>query len=227
MIKLCEEYDCHVHIVHLSSADSIEQIEKARQRGLPLTVETAQHYLFFTAEEILDGQTEYKCAPPIREAHNNEHLWQALKNSVIDFVATDHSPATPDLKQIDTGNFTKAWGGIASIQFALPALWTAAKQRGCTLNDLTKWLCENPAKLIGKQHQKGKIKKGFDADLIILDAEKTFKVTQENIHHKHKITPYLNRQLNGVVEQTFIAGKKVYNDGTFIELNKGQIIYRN
>ena len=227
MIKLCEEFNCHVHIVHLSSANSIEQIRRAKKKGLPLTVETAQHYLYFNAEEIKDGATEYKCAPPIREAYNNERLWQALKEGIIDFVATDHSPCIPKLKQLETGNFMKAWGGIASIQFALPVLWTAAKQRNHSLNDIAKLLCENPAKLIGKQQRKGKIDKGFDADLIIFEPEKSFVVTEDLIHHKHKITPYLNRELFGVVEQTYVAGKKVFDSGTFIELNKGKIILRN
>ena len=128
MIRLCEEFNCHVHVVHLSSSNSIDQIVKAKQKGLPLTVETSQHYLYFTAEQIGDGQTQFKCAPPIREKENNEKLWQALKDGVIDFVATDHSPSTPDLKQLQTGDFTKAWGGIASLQLALPVLWTAAKR---------------------------------------------------------------------------------------------------
>ena len=128
MIRLCEEFNCRTHIVHLSSSNSIDQIAKAKQKGLPLTVETGQHYLYFNAEEIKDGQTQFKCAPPIREKENNEKLWQALKDGIIDFVATDHSPATPDLKELQSGDFMKAWGGIASIQFALPVLWTAAKK---------------------------------------------------------------------------------------------------
>ena len=224
MIRLCKEFNCRTHIVHLSSADSLEQIAAAKQKGLPLTVETGQHYLYFSAEEIKDGQTQFKCAPPIREKENNDKLWQALKDGLIDFVATDHSPATPDLKELLTGNFMKAWGGIASLQFALPVLWTAAKKRNATFNDMAKWLCENPAKLIGKENKKGKIAKGFDADLIVLDDEKTFVVTTEIILHKHKTTPYLNEQLFAVVEQTYLAGEKVYEEGKFVELNKGKII---
>ena len=224
MIRLCKEFNCRTHIVHLSSADSLEQIAAAKQKGLPLTVETGQHYLYFSAEEIKDGQTQFKCAPPIREKENNDKLWQALKDGLIDFVATDHSPATPDLKELLTGNFMKAWGGIASLQFALPVLWTAAKKRNATFNDMAKWLCENPAKLIGKENSKGKIAKGFDADLIVLDDEKTFVVTTEIILHKHKTTPYLNEQLFAVVEQTYLAGEKVYEEGKFVELNKGKII---
>ena len=224
MIRLCEEFNCRTHIVHLSSANSIAQIAKAKQKGLPLTVETGQHYLYFNAEDIPDGRTEYKCAPPIREAANNEQLWQALKDGIVDFVATDHSPAPPDLKQMETGDFMKAWGGISSIQFALPVLWTGAKKINATLTDIVKWLCENPAKLIGKENTKGKIEKNFDADLIVWDDEKTFVVTEGVIHHKHKITPYLNEILTGVVTQTWLAGEKVFEDGIFLHLNKGKLL---
>lgn len=223
MIRLCEEFNCSVHIVHLSSANSIAQIQKAKQKGLPLTVETGQHYLFFTAEEIPDGKTEFKCAPPIRNKENNEQLWQALKNGIIDFVATDHSPSTPDLKEMKSGNFMKAWGGISSVQLALPVLWTAAKNRNCSYSDVAKWLSENPAKLIGKEHKKGKIAVGYDADLVIW-SDKKFYVLPENIHHKHKITPYLNKELFGIVEQTFLSGIKVYDRPDFIQLNKGKLL---
>lgn len=226
MIQLCAEFNCRVHIVHLSSANAIAQIVKAKQSGLPITVETGQHYLFFAAEEIKDGQTQFKCAPPIREKENNDRLWQALKEGVIDFVATDHSPATPDLKEIESGDFMKAWGGIASVQFALPVLWTAAKKRKATFSDITKWLCENPAKLIGKENSKGKIARGFDADFAVVNDEKEFVVTTGIIQHKHKLTPYLNEKLLGVVEQTYLAGKQVYEAGRFLELNRGNIILK-
>ena len=208
MIRLCEEFNCRVHIVHLSSSDSIAQIVAAKKRGLPLTVETAQHYLYFNAEEIPDGATQYKCAPPIRERENNELLWQALKAGVIDFVATDHSPSTPNLKELVSGNFMKAWGGVASLQFALPILWTAAKKHNGTINDMARWLCENPAKLIGKQEHKGKIMIGYDADLIVWDDEKTFVVKEDMILHKHKMTPYLNEELSGVVEKVYLRGEE-------------------
>ncbi len=227
MINLCEEYNCKVHIVHLSSSNSIERIAKAKQKGLPLTVETAQHYLYFNAENIQNKQTQFKCAPPIREAENNNLLWEALKSGIIDFVATDHSPAPPDLKQIESGDFTKAWGGISSLQFALPILWTAARKRNCTILDMARWLCEEPAKLIGKQNTKGKIAKGFDADLVIWNANQSFILKENMIQHKHKITPYLNEELFGVFEQTYIAGTKVFDHGTFTNLNKGKVLHNN
>jgi allantoinase len=226
MIRLCAETNCRTHIVHLSSADSLPQIAAAKAQGLPLTVETGQHYLFFNAEDIRDGQTQFKCAPPIREKANNDQLWAALQSGLIDFVATDHSPAPPDLKQIETGDFTTAWGGIASLQMALPVLWTAAEKRGATLNDLARWLSENPAKLAGQAHRKGRIAPGYDADLLVLDPENSFRVTESLIHHKHKVSPYLGLELRGVVEQTFLGGQLVYQRPDFVQLNQGQLLTR-
>jgi allantoinase len=224
MIRLCEEYGCRTHIVHLSSADSIPQIVKAKEKGLPLTVETGQHYLFFHAEEIRDSQTAFKCAPPIREKTNNEKLWKELKDGIIDFVATDHSPAPPDMKENASGNFMKAWGGISSIQFALPVLWTAAKKHGAAIEDIASWLAAKPAILPGLQKTKGQIAKGFDADFVVWDPNKTFMVTEEMIQHRHKITPYSGQQLYGVVEQTWLAGEKVFDQGKYLHLNRGKIV---
>ena len=223
MIRLCGEFNCRVHIVHLSSANSIEQIKNSKQLGLRLTVETAQHYLYFSAEEIKDGQCVFKCAPPIREKENNDRLWQALEEGIIDFVATDHSPSPPAIKELETGDFTKAWGGISSLQWALPILWTSAKQRGFDIKDICKWLCQNPAKLIGKEIKKGKIEKGYDADLIVWNPNTKFIVKEDSIYHKHKITAYLNQELSGEVEQTWIAGERVYNKGQ-MQLNHGKIL---
>lgn len=227
MIRLCEEFNCRTHIVHLSSAGSLNQLAAAKARNLPITVETGPHYLFFNAEEVPDGATQFKCAPPIRSKTNNEKLWKALGSGLIDFVATDHSPAPPDLKQLQSGDFTTAWGGIASLQFSLPVLWTAAKKRGFELTDLARWLCENPAKLTGLENRKGKIAKGYDADLVVLAPEKTFTVIETNTHHRHKTSPYLGLELVGVVEQTYLRGKLVYDQGEFTREKEGRIILRN
>lgn len=223
MIRLCKKFDCHVHIVHLSSADSLAQIREAKKHGLKLSVETAPHYLYLCSEEINDRQTAFKCAPPIRENENRESLWQGMKDSTIDFVATDHSPAPPDLKQFDTGDFMKAWGGISSLQWSLPVVWTAARERGCNINDLATWLCENPAKLLTRSLKRGRIAVGYSADLVVLDPEATFTVHEGGIYHRHKLTPYLGRELYGVVEQTWLAGTRIFNRGK-MELNKGKKI---
>ncbi|HSU28121.1 MAG TPA: allantoinase AllB [Chitinophagaceae bacterium] len=226
MISLCKKFNCRTHIVHLSSVGALPMIVKAKNEGLPLTVETCQHYLYFNAEDIPDGNTAYKCAPPIREKANNDLLWEALKNGIIDYVATDHSPAPPAMKETESGNFMKAWGGIASIQFALPVLWSAAKKRGHTLSDIAKWLCENPARLPGQEKIRGKIAKGYAADLVAWKPEEIFIVTKELIEHKHKITPYIDKELYGVVQQTWLDGEKVFDRGKFLHLNKGKTILR-
>jgi allantoinase len=224
MIRLCEKHRCRVHIVHLSAANAIEQIIAAKEKGLPLTVETAQHYLYFNGEEVPDGNTSFKCAPPIRERENNQQLWEALKAGVIDFVATDHSPCPPELKELETGDFTRAWGGISSLQLALPALWTAGRSRDMTLPQIAQWLCEKPAILAGVQNRKGKIAAGYDADFVVWDPDRLFTVNAEALYHKHKLTPYVNETLYGVVEQTYIRGVKVFDQGNFTSLHQGKTI---
>src|SRR5579859_6877840 len=226
MIRLCAEYNCHTHIVHLSSATSIEPIRRAKEKGLPLTVETAPHYLYFMAENIPDGNTLFKCAPPIREAANNNRLWEALAEGVIDFIATDHSPAPPALKQIATGHLPQAWGGISSLQLSLPVVWTAAEQRGFNEKHLAKWLSAAPAEFIGQSTSRGKLAPGYRADLTIWDPGRSFTVNPSTLYHKHKLTPYAGEELFGVVEHTWLSGEKVYDKGTILP-NRGNPIRQN
>lgn len=216
MIRLSEEFDVHVHIVHVSAAEALPLIRDAKKRGLRITAETCPHYLFFCAEEIPDGATEFKCAPPIRERANNELLWEALKDGTIDFVATDHSPAPPDIKEQQSGDFMKAWGGIAGLQFLLPAFWTDAKERDFSVMDVARLLCEHPADFLGLK-QKGRIAPSCDADLVIWDPEASFVVKGEMVQHRHKLTPYVARSFFGVVERTVVAGRNVCGNGTFTE----------
>ncbi len=226
MIGLCKQFECRVHIVHLSSADSLGQIKIARERGLPLTVETCPQYLYFNAEDIPDGMTIYKCAPPIRERANNEKLWKGLKDGLIDFIVTDHSPSTPDLKKIESGNLKEAWGGISSIQFSLPALWTKARKRGLSLRDISMIMSTKIASFIGFGNRKGEIRKGFDADLVAWDPEQRFKVEEHDVHFKHKISPYIGEYLDGVVKKTYVGGKKVFEEGKIIGGPEGKILLR-
>jgi allantoinase len=224
MIRLCEEFSCRTHIVHLSSAQSIEPIRQAKDRGLPLTVETAQHYLYFAAEEIGDGLPAFKCAPPIRERENNDKLWQALEDGIIDLVATDHSPAPPEMKQLASGDLTRAWGGISSIQLALPVLWTAAKKRGLTPPQLVNWLCKAPARLAGQSTRRGQIAAGYLADLVVWDPNASFRVDGKDLYHRHPLTPYQDRELLGQVHQTWLQGIKVFDSGVFTRPGQGRII---
>ena len=226
MIRLCRETGARIHIVHHSSSDALPMLRAAKAAGLPITVETCPHYLTFAAEDIPDGLTEFKCCPPVRERENRELLWEALREGVIDLVVSDHSPCTPDLKLKEQGDFIQAWGGIASLQFGLPVMWTNAKERGFTLRHLTEWMSHKPAHLAGLDHRKGELKPGFDADVVIWNPEASFLVEPAIIHHKHKLTPYNGRTLNGLIEAVYVGGQRVYNHGAFSAGPMGQLLTR-
>jgi len=200
-----------VHIVHLSSATSLAIVRAAKARGLPLTVETCPHYLTFSAEEIPDGATEYKCAPPIRSGAEREALWQALIASEIDLVASDHSPCPPNMKRTH-GDFFSAWGGIASLQLSLSAVWTGARSRGVQPERLSHWMSAAPARLAGLGAKKGAIAEGYDADIVVWDPDARFVVDPTKLFHRHPVTPYAGRELFGVVRETYVGGRKVFGD---------------
>ncbi len=226
MIHLCREYECPVHIVHLSSAEALEDIMLARIDGLRLTVETCPHYLFFLAEEIPDGETRFKCAPPIRDGENRRQLLDALHAGFIDMICTDHSPCPPEMKHLADGDFTKAWGGIASLQLSLPIVWTAARLAGATIEDVVRWVSTAPARLAGLDGRKGAIAKGYDADLIVFEPDVTFKVEADNLYHRHKTTPYEGRTLYGIVERTYLRGRKISEGGITLAGAVGQVVRR-
>jgi allantoinase len=227
VVRLVGGTGCAAHIVHLSSADALDHLARARQAGLPVTVETCPHYLTFTAERIPDGATVFKCAPPIREAENRERLWEGLRARTIDLIASDHSPAPPELKCLESGDFTRAWGGIGSLQLVLPATWSAARERGFTLADLTRWLCEQPSRLAGLGRQKGRIAPGYDADLVVWNPEATFAVDPGRLYHRHPANPYARMTLFGVVLQTFVRGQRVYDCGMFPSAPAGRLVRRD
>jgi allantoinase len=200
-----------VHILHLSSSDAIPMIRSARRDGVRITVETCPHYLVFTAEEVLDGATQYKCCPPIREAENRELLWRALADGDIDCVVSDHSPCAPELKRLDTGDFGVAWGGIAGLQVSLSAVWTEARRRSHTLGDVVRWMAERPARL-ARLHRKGRIALGYDADFVVFAPDDAFVVSASRLHHKNPITPYDGRPLTGVVRGTWLRGHDISDE---------------
>jgi allantoinase len=211
LIDLCRETRCPVHIVHLSAASSLSALERAKDEGLPITVETCPHYLCFEAEAIPDGATEYKCAPPIREQQNREALWQGLFAGVIDFVISDHSPCLPALKSLDRGDFGAAWGGIASLSLGLSAVWTEARRRGATPAELGRWLSAGPAVFAGLSRRKGRIAPGADADLVIWDPDAHYRVSRERLFFRHPLSPYVGRELHGVVRETWLRGRRVFD----------------
>jgi allantoinase len=222
--RLAGEYGARIHIVHLASAGALTAIRRARAAGLAVSVETCPHYLSFAAEEIPDGATAFKCAPPIRERDQRERLWQALSEGDIDLIATDHSPSPPVLKRLDAGDFVGAWGGIASLQLGLAAVWTGASARGVSIEALPRWLSRAPARLAGLDNVKGAIEAGRDADLVIWDPDASTTIDATRLYHRHPVTPYDGLQLRGAVRTTILRGGIVFDEGECVPVARGQLI---
>jgi allantoinase len=241
MIRLAGEFRVSTHIVHVSSAEGVDALARAKSAWVPITAETCPHYLSFSAEKIRDGATEFKCAPPIREASHRSALWEGLEDGTIDMIATDHSPAPPSLKT--PGNFMTAWGGIASLELTLPAVWTAARARflvqssrtGETdletdgvsrprIADLARWMSERPAALAGLTEKKGRIAPGLDADLVVWDPDITTTVDPLRLKQRHKLTPYAGRMLYGRVLTTFVRGERVWDKKQLVRAYSGTLV---
>jgi allantoinase len=201
LLRLAADAGARVHVLHLSSASALPQLAAAKAAGIAVTVETCPHYLTLSAEEVADGDTRFKCCPPIREAANREALWRGLAVGTIDAVVTDHSPCPPKLKS--PADFGTAWGGIASLQLGLPVVWTHARRRGHRLADVVRWMATAPAS-IARLAKKGRIEVGCDADLIIFAPDAEFTVGA--LHHRHPTTPYAGRRLTGLVRNIWLRG---------------------
>lgn len=212
LIAQAERLHARVHVLHLSSSDALPLIADAKRAGVRITVETCPHYLTLTAEEVPDGASEFKCCPPIREAANQDLLWQALADGTIDCVVTDHSPSTADLK---TDDFATAWGGISGLQLSLPAVWTEARRRGHSLEDVVRWMSTRTARLVGLDSRKGAIAVGHDADFAVLAPDETFTVDPAALQHRNRVTAYAGRTLSGVVKSTWLRGERIVSDGEF------------
>jgi allantoinase len=226
LIRLAEEFSTPVHIVHLSSAKALLLLAEARGRGIPVTVETCVQYLWFASEEIPDGATEFKCAPPIRDAANREALWNALASGDIDMVITDHSPCPPAMKRREEGRWDLAWGGIAGLGLALPVFWTCMSRRGFKMEKLGEWMAAAPARLAGFAGRKGMLSAGADADIVVFDPDSAWTVTEEHLHFRHKLSPYLGAKLQGRVQETWLRGEQVYAVENFIGSARGRELVR-
>ena len=208
VIAAAQETGCRTHIVHLSSADALPALAAARADGVRISVETCPHYLTLHAEEIADGQKQFKCCPPVREAANADRLWQALAEGVIEIVVSDHSPCTVELKRLDAGDFGLAWGGISSVQLGLPLVWTEGRCRGHALTEVASWMAARPAQIVGVAG-KGAIAIGQHSDLSVFAPDETFTVDAAALRHKNAVTPYHGRTLTGVVRETYLGGERV------------------
>jgi allantoinase len=232
MIRLAEEFKARVHIVHVSSKEGVDAIASAKADWVPITAETCPHYLTFAAEEIPDGATEFKCAPPIREASHRAALWAGLDRGALDAIVTDHSPAPPALKT--PGDFARGWGGIASLELSLAATFTSLNAQLSTLRAersdlslpclLARWMSAAPAALAGLGDRKGRIAEGLDADFAVWDPEAQFVVEPEQLHQRHKLTPYAGRVLSGTVLTTFVRGERVWDRNRLARAYGGRLL---
>jgi allantoinase len=215
LVRLSRDSGARIHIVHFACADALPVLRAARAESLPITAETCPHYLFFDAESIADGATAFKCAPPIRERRHAQALREGLVDGVLDYLVSDHSPCTPELKRLETGDFFQAWGGIASLQLGLSVAWTLAETCGISLEQLARWMCRRPAEIAGLGRRKGAIAVGMDADFAVLDPDARFVVRGAELAQRHPITPYEGRRLRGKVTRTYLRGQIAYDAGQF------------
>ncbi|MGW3659939.1 allantoinase AllB [Streptomyces sp. NPDC005151] len=222
LIAHARRLNARIHVLHLSSSDALPLIAAAKREGVRVTVESCPHFLTLTAEEVPDGATEFKCCPPIREAANQDALWAGLADGTIDCIVSDHSPCTADLK---TPDFASAWGGISSLQLGLPAIWTEARRRGHSLDDVVRWMSAAPAELAGLA-RKGAIEAGRDADFAVLAPDDTFTVDSAELFHRNQVTAYAGKTLHGVVKSTWLRGQRIAADGVLTEPT-GRLLERN
>jgi allantoinase len=224
IIRLARQYGTSVHIVHVSSPASLPLISEARAHGVRITCETCPHYLSFSAEDIPDGATVFKCAPPIRQEVRRNMLWHGVMNGDIDMIVSDHSPCPPEMKASETGDFFRAWGGIASLQLGLSAVWTEGRTRGMPETMLVARMSRAPAQLARLGQKKGRLAQGYDADIVIWNPDATFAVNAHSLYHRHAITPYHGRVLHGKVRATFVNGIEVFRDGAMTTEGAGRLL---
>jgi allantoinase len=236
MIRLAREFGVHVHVVHIACAEAVREVADAKAARARITAETCPHYLTFAAEDIPDGATEFKCAPPIREARHREALWDGLLGGALDMIATDHSPAPPAMKC--PGDFMRAWGGIASLELSLAAVWSrvgplfqgrqSGDSKGVALQEdlcaVARWMSERPAALAGLGARKGRIAAGFDADLVVWDPDASVVVEPASLQQRHKMTPYAGRRLHGRVHTTFVRGARVWDEHQLACAHAGRLL---
>lgn len=231
LIAFAKKHKAKTHIVHLSSAEALPSIREAKAAGIPISAETCPHYLLLSDRSVEQFEphaenTLFKCCPPIREEKNRHALWNGLLAGTIDFIVSDHSPCTPTLKHFGENDFAKAWGGISSLQYSLPLLWTEGQKFSVPLPKLAEWLSTKPAKLAGLEAKKGAIAVGHDADFLVFDPKVEWTITPQETYHRHKGSPYLGRKVSGRVLRTFLRGEEIFAEGKFCAKASGRFLLK-
>lgn len=209
LILFAETTGCRVHIVHVATPKGVDLITEARNRGVPITCETCTHYLYFTTDDLDAIGPVVKCSPPIRGQEAKDGLWEQVLNGEIDFVTSDHSPCTPDLK--DTDNVFDAWGGISGLQNNVDILFDEGVQkRGMSLERFAEVIATNPADLF-ELEGKGRIEVGYDADLVFIKPDAPYTLKAEDLEYRNKISPYVGKEIGAQVVRTLLRGHEVYS----------------
>ncbi|MBZ5753672.1 allantoinase AllB [Metabacillus rhizolycopersici] len=210
-LLLGKETGCQLHFVHISSAEAVEEILKARKEGQVVTIESCPHYFTLDTEDFERIGPVAKCAPPLRAKTEQEKLWAALQDGKIDILTSDHSPCPPDMKQSDTNNMFEMWGGISGCQNNVDLMFDeAVKKRGVSVSEFSKMIATKPAEIFNLA-TKGRMKVSYDADIILLDPNKSYTVQAEDLYYRHQHSPYVGRDVNCRVTKTFVRGQLVYD----------------
>jgi allantoinase len=225
--ELARRHRATLHVVHVSAAESIIALRELRAAGVAISAETCPHYLTLSSDEIPDGATEFKAAPPIRQPIHRDALWEGLHQGALDLIVSDHSPCPPELKRRELGDFFRSWGGIASLELSLPVVWTEMRRRGLDIAHIARWMAQGPARLVGLTGRKGAIAPGADADLVMLDPNAAFVVNAAALFQRHGVTPYDRRELHGRVEATYLRGSLVFADGESVGKPSGRLLSRD
>ncbi|MTE23891.1 allantoinase AllB [Microbacterium sp. ZXX196] len=221
VIEAARRTGARAHIVHVSAAETLALVRSARAEGVRITIETCPHYLALDAARVPDGEGRFKCCPPIRDAANQDALWEGVLDGTIDAIVSDHSPATLDMKNVS--DLGAAWGGIAGLQTGLAAVWTEARRRGIALERILPLFTTGPARIV--RLARGEIVRGAPAHLVVFDPEATRTLEADDLAYRNRTSPWLGAELAGVVEETYLAGERVYTRGAGLAARAGREVF--